>query len=133
MIEGPLTGVPRQSFTFRRLVLTPFVLKKLPRAAGTTVVRKVFEESDVLAKWEKSAWAVRRKAIEMRRATSDFERFELMLLKKQRRRVVQVRLTLPSSACPLPLPPRLPCDPLAFELELTYIVQAAEAKAKKSA
>lgn len=132
MIEGPLTGVPRQSFTFRRLVLTPFVLKKLPRAAGTTVVRKVFEESDVLAKWEKSAWAVRRKAIEMRRATSDFERFELMLLKKQRRRVVQVRPPLPPSPSP-PCPPRSPSDSLACELELTYTLQAAEAKAKKSA
>lgn len=91
LIEGPLTGVPRQSFTYRRLVLTPFVLSKLPRAAGTTTVAKVFAASDVLAKWEKSAWAIRRKAIEKRRSTSDFERFEIMLLKKQRRRIVQVR------------------------------------------
>lgn len=89
MIEGPLTGVPRQSFTYRRLVLTPFVLKKLPRAAGTTTVKKVFEESGVLAKWEKSAWAQRRAAIIKRRATSDFDRFEIMLMKKQRRRVLQ--------------------------------------------
>ena len=87
LIEGPCTGVPRQSFTYRRLVLTPFVLKKLPRAAGTTTVKKVFEESGVLAKWEKSAWAQRRAAIQKRRSTSDFERFELLLVKKQRRRV----------------------------------------------
>ncbi|SCV67519.1 BQ2448_5130 [Microbotryum intermedium] len=92
LIEGPLTGVPRQSFPYRRLVLTPFVLKKLPRAAGTATVKKVFEASGVLAKWEQSAWAQKRKAIEARRNTTDFDRFEIMLLKKQRRRLVQVRL-----------------------------------------
>ncbi|SCZ93337.1 BZ3500_MvSof-1268-A1-R1_Chr6-2g08617 [Microbotryum saponariae] len=90
LIEGPLTGVPRQSFPYRRLVLTPFVLKKLPRAAGTATVKKVFEASGVLAKWEASAWAQKRKAVEARRNTTDFDRFEIMLLKKQRRRLVQV-------------------------------------------
>ncbi|KAL8277562.1 hypothetical protein RQP46_009994 [Phenoliferia psychrophenolica] len=90
LIDGPLTGVPRQSFAYRRLVLTPFVLTKLTRAASTPIVKKVFEASDVLAKWEKSAWAQRRAAMEKRRSTSDFERFEIMLLKKQRRRVVQL-------------------------------------------
>lgn len=86
LIEGPTTGVPRQSFTFRQLVLTPFVCKKLTRGAGTSSVKKVFEESGVLAKWEKSAWAQRRAAMTKRRETSDFERHGLMILKKQRRR-----------------------------------------------
>ncbi|KAM0749908.1 hypothetical protein T439DRAFT_326799 [Meredithblackwellia eburnea MCA 4105] len=90
LIDGPVTGVPRQPFAYRRLVLTPFVLSKLPRAAGTTIVKKIFESSDVLAKWEKSAWAKRRAALEKRRSTTDFDRFELMLLKKQRRRAIQL-------------------------------------------
>ncbi|GAA5860015.1 hypothetical protein JCM5353_004885 [Sporobolomyces roseus] len=89
LIDGPSTGVPRQSFTYRRLVLTPYVLKKLPRAAGTSTVKKVFDASEVLAKWDKSAWAQKRKATEQRRNLSDFDRFEVMLLKKQRRRLVQ--------------------------------------------
>ena len=90
LIDGPCTGVPRQSFTYRRLVLTPFVLKKLTRAASTPVVTKVWNESDVTAKWEKSAWCVRRAAIQKRRDTSDFQRFEIMLQKKSLRRIVQV-------------------------------------------
>ncbi|GAA5959669.1 hypothetical protein JCM21900_002152 [Sporobolomyces salmonicolor] len=89
LIDGPSTGVARQPFAYRRLVLTPYVLKKLPRAAGTSTVKKVFDASEVVAKWEKSAWAQKRKATETRRNTSDFERFEVMLLKKQRRRLVQ--------------------------------------------
>ncbi|KAI5481346.1 GTP binding protein [Pseudohyphozyma bogoriensis] len=94
LIDGPATGVPRQVQTYRRLVLTPFVLSKLTRGASSPVVKKVFEASDVLAKWEKSAWAKRRQAIEKRRNTTDFERFEIMLLKKQRRRIVQVRWSI---------------------------------------
>lgn len=94
LIEGPSTGVTRQPFAYRRLVLTPYVLKKLPRAAGTTVVKKVWDASEVEAKWAKSAWAQKRAAQEKRRNTSDFERFEVMLLKKQRRRLVQVRSCL---------------------------------------
>ncbi|GAA6014977.1 hypothetical protein JCM11491_002380 [Sporobolomyces phaffii] len=89
LIDGPSTGVPRQSFTFRRMVLTPYVLKKLPRAAGTSTVKKVFDASEVVAKWDKSAWAQKRKATEQRRNLSDFDRFNVMLLKKQRRRLVQ--------------------------------------------
>lgn len=95
LIEGPATGVPRQSFAYRRLTLTPFVLKKLPRAAGTTTVKKVWEASEVSAKWEASSWAKKRAAHQARRNTSDFDRFEIMLLKKQRRRLVNVRLKLP--------------------------------------
>ncbi|BGP40565.1 hypothetical protein JCM10450v2_004560 [Rhodotorula kratochvilovae] len=89
LIDGPSTGVARQPFTYRRLVLTPYVLKKLPRAAGTSTVKKVWDASEVDAKWAKSAWAQKRAAQEKRRNTSDFERFEVMLLKKQRRRLVQ--------------------------------------------
>lgn len=93
LIDGPSTGVPRQPFTYRRLVLTPYVLKKLPRSAGSATVKKVWDASEVEAKWAKSAWCQKRQAQEKRRNTTDFERFEVMLLKKQRRRLVQVRFS----------------------------------------
>lgn len=99
LIDGPSTGVPRQPFTYRRLVLTPYVLKKLPRSAGSATVKKVWDASEVEAKWAKSAWCQKRQAQEKRRNTTDFERFEVMLLKKQRRRLVQVRFFLLSSPC----------------------------------
>lgn len=92
LIEGPSTGVPRQSFPYRRLTLTPHVLKKLPRAAGTATVKKVWEASGVTEKWDASAWAKKRAAMQARRNTTDFDRFEIMLLKKQRRRLVQVKI-----------------------------------------
>lgn len=85
IIDGPTTGVPRQSFPYRHLTLTPFVLTKLPRAAGTGVIRKQLEKEGTVEKWNKSAWAQKRAAIEKRRKLNDFERFAVMLAKKQRR------------------------------------------------
>ncbi|KAH9948026.1 60S ribosomal protein L14 [Amylocystis lapponica] len=89
LIDGPTTGVPRQSFPYRHLTLTPFVLTKLPRAAGSGVIRKQLEKEGTLEKWEKSSWAQRRAAIEKRRSINDFERFCVMLAKKARRDTVR--------------------------------------------
>ncbi|KII88589.1 hypothetical protein PLICRDRAFT_92306 [Plicaturopsis crispa FD-325 SS-3] len=89
IIDGPTTGVARQAFPYRHLTLTPFALSKLPRAAGTGVVKKYIEKEDVIAKWEKSSWAQRRAAVEKRRSLNDFERFGVMLAKKSRRDTVR--------------------------------------------
>ncbi|KAH7910972.1 ribosomal protein L14-domain-containing protein [Hygrophoropsis aurantiaca] len=89
IIDGPLTEVPRQSFPYRHLTLTPLSLTKLPRAAGTGVIRKHLEKEGTIAKWENSSWAKNRAAIEKRRSLNDFERFGVMLAKKARRDVVR--------------------------------------------
>ena len=67
------------------MTLTPFVLSKLPRAAGTGVIRKQLEKEGTIEKWQKSSWAQKREAIAKRRSLNDFERFAVMLAKKARR------------------------------------------------
>ncbi|KAH9932349.1 60S ribosomal protein L14 [Fomitopsis serialis] len=89
IIDGPTTDVPRQSFPYRHLTLTPFVLTKLPRAAGSGVIRKQLEQEGTVEKWNKSSWAQKREAVEKRRKLNDFERFAVMLAKKQRRDTVR--------------------------------------------
>lgn len=61
----------------------------LPRAAGTGVVRKLAEKEAIVERWEKSAWAQKRAAIEKRRTLNDFDRFKVMLAKKVRRDIVR--------------------------------------------
>ncbi|KDQ53703.1 hypothetical protein JAAARDRAFT_197160 [Jaapia argillacea MUCL 33604] len=85
IIDGPTTGVPRQSFPYRHLTLTPILMKNLPRGAGTGVIRKQLEKEATIEKWNKSSWAQKRAAVEARRKLNDFERFSVMLLKKSRR------------------------------------------------
>lgn len=89
LIDNPTNSVPRQSASLKHLILTPYLLAKLPRAAGSAAIKKQFEASDVASKWEQSAWAKKRAAVEKRKASSDFERFEIMILKKSRRDAIR--------------------------------------------
>jgi large subunit ribosomal protein L14e len=85
MIDGPTTGVPRQAFNYKHMILTKYTLPGLPRAAGHATVRKFFEKEGVVEKWENSTWAKKRAALAKRKTLNDFERFSVMLAKKQRR------------------------------------------------
>jgi len=85
IIDGPLTSVPRQAFAYRHLTLTSLTLHKLPRGAGSGVIKKHLEKEDTVKKWENSGWAKKRAMIAKRRTLNDFERFNIMILKKQRR------------------------------------------------
>jgi large subunit ribosomal protein L14e len=48
-------------------------------------VKKYFEKEGVAEKWESSSWAKKRAAFAKRRTLSDFERFSVVVQKKQRR------------------------------------------------
>ncbi|KAL1924462.1 60S ribosomal protein eL14 [Calcarisporiella thermophila] len=87
IVDGPSTGVKRHEHSFRRLTLLPYVVT-IPRGTGSSVVKKAFEESGVIAKWQASSWAKKLEQREKRSQTSDFDRFKLMKLKKQRRAIV---------------------------------------------
>ncbi|KAG6856611.1 hypothetical protein H0H87_002566 [Tephrocybe sp. NHM501043] len=89
IIDGPNSTVPRQSYPYKHLSLTPLKLTGLPRAAGTGIVHKLAEKEAVVEKWEKSSWAQKRAAVEKRRSLNDFGRFSVMLAKKQRRDIVR--------------------------------------------
>ncbi|KAF8508623.1 60S ribosomal protein L14 [Hysterangium stoloniferum] len=98
IIDGPTTGVPRQSFPYRHLTLTPLSVKGLPRAARTGTVRKYVEKEDVVAKWNQSSWAKKLETVKGRRVLTDFERFNVQILKKNRRDRVRRALAKASKA-----------------------------------
>jgi large subunit ribosomal protein L14e len=74
------------------MTLTPIALTKLPRGAGTGVIKKQLDKEATVTRWERSSWAVKRAAIEKRRSLNDFQRFQVMLAKKVRRDAVRKRL-----------------------------------------
>ena len=84
VIDGPTTGVPRQSFPYRHLTLTSLRLTKLPRGASSGVVKKQVEAEAIVEKWEKTTFAKKRAAVQARRQLNDFGRFKAMIAKKQR-------------------------------------------------
>ena len=47
-------------------------------------MKKQIEAEAIVEKWEKSSWAQKRAAVNKRRSLTDFQRFVVMIAKKQR-------------------------------------------------
>ncbi|SCV00217.1 LAMI_0G03642g1_1 [Lachancea mirantina] len=88
LIDGPESGVPRQAVNLGHVVLTPLTFS-LPRGSKTGVVSKKWVAAGVNDKWAASSWAKKIAQRETRSSLSDFERFQVMVLKKQRRYAVR--------------------------------------------
>lgn len=86
-MDGPSKAegraVPRTPIALSAVSLTAFVIPKLPKAAGTGPLSKLWEKEEIDKKWAESSWAKKREQQEKRRALSDFERFKVMRFKKQ--------------------------------------------------
>lgn len=82
LVDGP--NVARQGITFAHVTLTPHVIPKVPRGAGHGVIAKKWASSGVQKQWEESSWAKRLARRERRRQLTDFERFQVSILRKKR-------------------------------------------------
>ncbi|CCF57981.1 hypothetical protein KAFR_0D03330 [Kazachstania africana CBS 2517] len=91
LIDGPEAGVPRQAINLGQVVLTPLAFA-LPRGARTATVSKKWAAAGVSEKWAASSWAKKIAQRERRAALSDFERFQVMVLRKQKRFAVKKAL-----------------------------------------
>lgn len=90
LVDGP--KFERQAISLAKVVLTPLVLESLPRGAKTGVVSKKWAASEIDAKWEKTSWAKKIAQRQRRAQLSDFERFQVLVLKKQRNFAVKKAL-----------------------------------------
>ncbi|KAJ3291359.1 hypothetical protein HK104_006154 [Borealophlyctis nickersoniae] len=87
MVDGPTTGVPRQAISFKRATLTDLAIK-IPRTIGSVALAKAIEKQDLAGQWKKTAWAKKMEKRVLRTQTTDFDRFKLMIARKQRRNIV---------------------------------------------
>ncbi|CAH6718470.1 60S ribosomal protein L14-B [[Candida] jaroonii] len=87
LVDGP--NFPRQSISLSKVVLTPIILADLPRGSRTSTVAKKWAAADIDAKWAASSWAKKLAAKQKRSELSDFERFQVLVLKKQKRYAVK--------------------------------------------
>lgn len=84
LIDGPETGVERQAVPLTQVVLTPLTFN-LPRGARSATIAKKWNAAQVSQKWASTTWAKKIAQREKRSNLSDFERFQVMVLKKQQR------------------------------------------------
>ncbi|EPE05270.1 60s ribosomal protein l14 [Ophiostoma piceae UAMH 11346] len=89
LIDGPATeanpgGVARQALPLAEVLLTAIVVP-VPRGARFGAVKAAWEKADVDGQWKASNWYKKRLQQERRKALTDFDRFKVLRLKKQRR------------------------------------------------
>ena len=94
LIDGPqsITGIHRQVIGMRRLSLTDIVVSKLPRNATQKNLVKAWTEQNTLAAWKATAWSKKIEAKSARANLGDFDRFKVMIAKKQRSKIIADKL-----------------------------------------
>ncbi|KAH8836222.1 ribosomal protein L14 [Drechmeria coniospora] len=89
LVDGPSAdaslAVPRQAISLSKCLLSQFVIEGLIRGSRNGTVKKAWEKAEIDAKWKESNWAKKRDQIKRRKNLTDFDRFKVMRLKKQRR------------------------------------------------
>ena len=93
LIDGPVpkTGVARQVISFKRLALTDIVVK-IPKNARQKTLVKAWDETTVEAKWEATSWSKKLARKKVRASLTDFQRFQLMVARKQKSALVKAQL-----------------------------------------
>jgi large subunit ribosomal protein L14e len=89
LIDGPtpITGVDRQVISFTRIALTDYVVKIQRNARQKTLI-KAWEEGNIMELWDHSSWAKKLASKKVRANLSDFDRFKVMVAKKQKAAII---------------------------------------------
>jgi large subunit ribosomal protein L14e len=91
-IDGPEEmGVKRQVISYKRIALTDLTVK-IQRNARQKTLSKAWKEADLLAKWQASAWAKKLESRKRRANLNDFDRFKVMVAKKQKMEIINKKV-----------------------------------------
>lgn len=93
LIDGPqdVTGVPRQVIPYTRIVLTDLMVPIQRNARQKTLI-KAWAEADAMAKWDATSWAKKLASKKKRAGLSDFDRFKVMVAKKQKSEIIAKKM-----------------------------------------
>eukprot|EP00357_Protocruzia_adherens_P035522 CAMPEP_0115007388 /NCGR_PEP_ID=MMETSP0216-20121206/21143_1 /TAXON_ID=223996 /ORGANISM="Protocruzia adherens, Strain Boccale" /LENGTH=135 /DNA_ID=CAMNT_0002374307 /DNA_START=53 /DNA_END=460 /DNA_ORIENTATION=- len=83
LVEGPTSGVERQQMPLKRVVLTSFVVP-IQRGFRSGNLKKAIEDFGLDKKFAESKWGKGLAQRELRAGLTDYQRFELMVLRKQK-------------------------------------------------
>ena len=93
LIDGPadITGVTRQVIAFGRISLTDLTVK-IQRNARAGTLKKAWTDADTLNKWESCSWAKKLAAKKKRASLTDFDRFKVMIAKKEKSAIIAKKM-----------------------------------------
>ncbi|KAK7898625.1 hypothetical protein WMY93_019478 [Mugilogobius chulae] len=79
LVDGPCTGVKRQSMPFKCMQLTDYVIK-VPHSLGKAQINE---------KWSETSWAKKIEARQKRAKMTDFDRYKVMKAKRMRNKIIK--------------------------------------------
>merc|ERR1711915_344585 len=88
LIDGPCTGVPRQSFKFSDMQLTKYLLK-IQRSQRSKGVRLEWERVQISQHFASSQWQQNLTKREVRCKMTDYDRFKLGKARSSRNRIIK--------------------------------------------
>ena len=90
IVDGPesVTGVPRAVISLKFLSLTNLKVT-IEAACSSKDLEKALASEDIIAKWDTTNKAKRMKRDKIRADLSDFQRFQVKLLKKAKAKIVK--------------------------------------------
>mmetsp|Transcript_22769 Transcript_22769/g.31822 ORF Transcript_22769/g.31822 Transcript_22769/m.31822 type:complete len:133 (-) Transcript_22769:58-456(-) len=91
LIDGPESGVARQVIPFSRIALTDLTVK-IQRNARAKTLKAAWAEAETATKWEATSWAKKLSMKKKRAALSDFDRFKVMVAKKQKSAIIAKKM-----------------------------------------
>mmetsp|Transcript_13985 Transcript_13985/g.19110 ORF Transcript_13985/g.19110 Transcript_13985/m.19110 type:complete len:136 (-) Transcript_13985:73-480(-) len=94
LIDGPQseTGVHRQVISLKRVALTDLVVENIKRNTKLKSLKSAWTAQEIKKKWSSSAWAKKLAAKAIRKNLGDFDRFKVMIAKKQKSKIVADKL-----------------------------------------
>ena len=93
LIDGPtnITGVNRQVISYGRLALTDLTVK-IDKNARQKTLTAAWAAADIESKWDGSSWAKKLAKKSKRASLSDFDRFKVMVARKQKSSIIAKKL-----------------------------------------
>ena len=91
LIDGPNSGVARQMISYGRIALTDLTVK-ISRNARQKSLTAAWAEAGVQDKWDASSWAKKLAAKKKRATLSDFDRFKVMVARKQKSSIIAKKM-----------------------------------------
>ncbi|XP_003383796.1 PREDICTED: 60S ribosomal protein L14-like [Amphimedon queenslandica] len=88
LIDGPAHGVKRQALQFNRMSLLDYTIK-IPRSAREKTVKKAWAAAEIDKQWAESSRYKKTELRKRRAALTDFQRFKVKLLKRERQRIIR--------------------------------------------
>ena len=84
LVDSPDGKMPRLIYPLKRLTLTKLKIKSVLRGCRTGTLKKLAADQDIAASFKKTPVALKMAKYKTRMGLSDFEKFKVMVLRKQR-------------------------------------------------